>query len=603
MTTQLLVAQENSMQQYISKDKAALVANLSPYKTYKKLDTATTNKFEVSKMVAPMLLGIAGGEISEDKIKKIQESLAKPEKIGLEIEKEVYLWMQKPDNPSDEIYLGESNPLFFNVIIPITDGKKFRKFLDELFGVEKTKQMIPTGDAMNMIHDKMLINWNKNRLIISGSTVGESFFEEPEQFQERNKKMLLQHATALGKVTTANSIAQDGDYQKHLQKDADFDFWMDYNNFMPPVDQVPAQARELAESMIKFLGDIKLGGNAFMKKAEAQLLIEMYMNDAMARVMESTYKYKLNKNFFKYIDNTNLMGMYSMAISPEGFFRSYGVEAYKVLKQTKEGTLITNALDILDIFVGEEEIFTLLKGDMLIAVTDIKIVERETKDFEYNEETDKWEEVNSTSKEPMPIAVMMMSYGSEENIMKFVDLGANAGVLSKKSDGVWAIGGAKEELGVDIFIIVHDGILMVTNDATMPENLKSGIAKDKQLDSKDVKDITSYVQYGFADVSKMIPKAKEIIKTMGGLSESEEKIMSRVEKTIKRVELKTFTAKGNEITSEFNLKMVDPEGNVLQTLVDGLMKMNEMQNSSSEEESPEEKRKEQIKENDGTKKL
>ena len=45
--------------------------------------------------------------------------------------------------------------------------------------------------------------------------------------------------------------------------------------------------------------------------------------------------------------------MYMMAVNLEGMMSSYGTELYKVLENTKEGLMITNIMDIIDIFVDD----------------------------------------------------------------------------------------------------------------------------------------------------------------------------------------------------------------------------------------------------------
>lgn len=592
MATQLLVAQEKSMQRFIAKDKAAFVATLSPYKTYSKLDKATKDKYNVSEILAPMLLGMAGGDMSEENVKKVETDLADTKKAGLNTQEDIYVWAQRPDQMSQD----DPEAMLISLVLPVTDGDKFRSFLDGLFGADKIKSMIPKGDALNMVHNGMLINWNKERLIITASTSEQSFFEEREEFEKRQSEMYLEHASALGTVTIDNSIVKDADYQKQIQKEADFSFWMDYNNLMPPLAQVPMEARELIGSLYDLVGGIKLSGHGYAKKGEGEFTTTMYANESMTRVFDQAYNLRINKDFFKYVDNTNLMGMYTLAMSPKGFMDAYSSEVYKALKKSKEGTLVTNMFDIMDIFIDEEEIYTLLKGDMLFAVTDIKVMDRKSSDFEYNEETDKWEEITTTAKEPMPLAVMMFSYGSEENIMKFIDLGSNAGVLSKRADGVWAVGGVKEEIGVDMFIIVKDGVLMFTNDENITKNI-NGLPKNKQMPAKAVKDITSFIQYGFLDAGKMIATSKTTMKEMGQVFPEE---LATVEENLSKFEIKTFAPEGNQIKSDMRLIFKDKEANSLQIMVDGMLKVIENQTSRSEEPMYDDQ---EVEEEDGTKKL
>ena len=592
MATQLLVAQENTMQRFIDKDKAAFIATLSPYQTYSKLDKATTDKYNVSEILAPMLLGIAGGDMSEENVKKVEQDLADTKKVGLNTQEDIYIWAQRPNEMNEE----DPEALFINLIVPVTDGDKFRSFLDQLFGADKIKSMIPKGEALNMVHNGMLINWNKERLIITASTSEQSFFEEREEFESRQSEMYLEHAKSLGSVTLDNSLAKDTDYQQQLDKDADFSIWMDYNNLMPPLTQVPMQARDLVGSLYDLVGGIKISGHGYAKKGEGEFTTTMYANESMARVFNQAYNLKINKDFFKYIDNTNLMGMYTFAMSPKGFMDSYSSEVYKALKKSKEGALVANMLDIVDIFIDEEEIYTLLKGDMLFAVTDIKVLDRKSSDFEYDEETDKWEEITTTVKEPMPMAVMMFSYGSEENIMKFIDFGANAGVLSKRADGVWAVGGVREEIGVDMFVIIKDGVLMFTNDENITKNL-NGLPKNKQMPAKAVKDITTLVQYGFLDAQKMISTSKSTMKEMGQTFPKE---LATVEENLNKFEIKTFAPEGNQIKSDMRLIFKNKDANSLQIMVDGMLKVMESKMGGRDEEPVYDEEEESE---DGTKKL
>ena len=112
MTTQLLFAQGVSMQNFISKDQSIFISNFTPYTTYNKLDTATTNKLDISKRLAPLLMGMTGADMSVDNINTIESKLAASKETGVEMLQDMYMWVQKPSKPNHEIYDGASNPLY-----------------------------------------------------------------------------------------------------------------------------------------------------------------------------------------------------------------------------------------------------------------------------------------------------------------------------------------------------------------------------------------------------------------------------------------------------------------------------------------------------------
>lgn len=581
LTTAAAVSAQNSVQQYISKKDALVVMNMSPYTTYQKLNKETREEYKASETIARMLMQMAGKEATEKELKAMKAKLEDSKKIGVETQKDVYMWVQRPANPRDELYENDPEAMFVNVILPVLDGGKFRSFLDDLFGMERTKKMIPAGDAMNMINNSMLINWNKNRLVMSFTTSDQSFFEEYDEYQERVRKMLFQHANDLGKVTKETSLAQDTDMQNYVKNDADFSVWMDYGNFMNlSMADMPAQAMETFESLMDIFGDMKIGANGYFNNGEAKISTTTFSGEKMGEIMRKSYTTSINKNFFKYINNTNLMGLYSMSMNFEAFMRDYGNVIYDALDNTKEGKLVNNMIDIVDIFIDEDEIYQLFKGDMLVALTDIRIVEQKSYKYEYNEKTDDWEEVPTTRKEMMPIVSMMLSHGNKANIMKFIELGANAGVLSKRAEGVWGIGGSKEEIGTEVFVMVKDDMILISNDEDLANNA-NGFPKNKQLDGKTIKAMADYVQYGFMDAKKVLDNLRSAGEKM---ENPMPKQLDEVGQLFSRMELYTLRPEGNILKSEMRMVMKDKNTNILQTMVDGMMQMRGSKSGSSEED-------------------
>ena len=592
MTTQLLFAQGVSMQNFISKDQSIFISNFTPYTTYNKLDTATTNKLDISKRLAPLLMGMTGADMSVDNINTIESKLAASKETGVEMLQDMYMWVQKPSKPNHEIYDGASNPFTVNLVMPVTNLDMLTTFLTELFGQDKMSTAAVNNGVRSLIYNQTLVNWSKERIIIARSTMTKGFFDDENSFNNRINTVLGMHAEALVSLQPNASIQKDANYQKHLHKDSDMDFWLDYQTIAFSEQDMPAQFRALYKSVMEFATDMKIGANGFLKDGEATLMIESYTGEAMTRIMAASYDTKVNKEFFKFLDKDELIAMYMMAMNMEGMVSGYGTELYKVLEQTKEGMMITNVLDIIDIFVDEQEIYSLLKGDIMMAVTGVQSIERSITDYEYNEDKDTWEEVAKTKKEVIPTAAMMLSYGKEENIMKFVKLASNAGVISKKEAGVWTIGGLKEDLGFDVYVVVKEGVLMLTNDAAIVKNINVGFPKSKQLDAKFVKDASEYIQYGFMDFEKLMAAVKL------GSEEMEIALpaqMDKLEKTFDRVEMISRAPKGNEMTSELRLVMKDKNTNVLQSMFGVGADLVKMMLSGASKMTPEEEK--------GTKKL
>ena len=165
-------------------------------------------------------------------------------------------------------------------------------------------------------------------------------------------------------------------------------------------------------------------------------------------------------------------------------------------------------------------------------------------------------------------------------------------MISKKEAGVWTIGGLKEDLGFDVYVVVKEGVLMLTNDAAIVKNINVGFPKSKQLDAKFVKDASEYIQYGFMDFEKLMAAVKL------GSEEMEIALpaqMDKLEKTFDRVEMISRAPKGNEMTSELRLVMKDKNTNVLQSMFGVGADLVKMMLSGASKMTPEEEK--------GTKKL
>jgi len=366
---------------------------------------------------------------------------------------------------------------------------------------------------------------------------------------------------------------------------------------------MPREARGLFEALSKLTDKTIFTGQGYFKQGEAQIKTSMSMNETMKRVTDAAYgKGGMNKKFFKYIDKTNLMGLYTFSMDLKGFMMTYGQEIHRVLKEqdTKETRIAMNLMDIVDIFLDEEETYELLTGDMMIALTDMRVTKREVSDFQYNEETNDWEEQTEMVEEVMPVMNLMMAYGNETNIRHFIDLAVNVGGLEKKQEGVWTIPEIKEKAGANVYIILTDGILMITNDDQVVKNLK-GFPASKQLPAATVNELAGYVMYGMLDATKVSEVAQKAYAKQEGGVPSE---IMELEKVVDKIEVKSMNPENQGFQNNLYVQLKDKNTNALQFVLDNAEKMmtGGRSSSSSEEEAPTEEY-EEVEEEDGVKRL
>lgn len=594
-------AQKSTMQRFIAQERLVFVVNMHPSSTYNKLNKETKDKYRINELIAPILLKFSSGQPSEKEIKKVSEQLSDPSKVGINVKDDIYIWGQRPKAQNERSYTASAmENMIISMVIPVTDNKKFKNFLSNIIAESQQKEIITAGSNSTMVNNEVIVTWNNERVILSSSTLEHNFFEDRKDFEERRNKTLLQHASDLTKVDPKKSIENNKSFKASLDKEADINFWGDYGKLVLDPSIMPMEMRGLFTALSKLTDNTILSGQAYFKNGEAEIKTSMSLNPPMKRVTDAAYnKRKVNKKFFKYIDKTNLMGMYSFSMDLKSFMMAYGQEIHKVLKEqdTKETRIAMNMMDIMDIFLDEEETYELLTGDMMIALTDMRVVKREVADFKYNEESNSWEEEIEMVDGVVPIMSLMLSCGNEVNIRHFIDLGVNVGELVKKQEGVWMVPAFKEDLGTDFYIILKDGTLIMTNDDQIAKNV-NGLPVTKQLSPSSVTELSNYVMYGMLDATQISRVAK---KAYAQNKENVPNDIMELEKIFSKMEFKSITPENKDFQTNFYCRMKDENTNALQFLLDYVENMiNQTNNGSSEKTIPYE---EEDEEEEGVKRL
>ncbi len=603
--TSMAFSQQSTMQRFIDKEQVVFVMNMHPGSTYDKLNKETKDKYKINEVIAPMLLQFAGGQPSEELVKKVAAQLEDPSKVGINIKDDVYMWGQRPTTRSEELYKSSDvNVMMVNTVIPVTNSKKFESFLEEIMSADSKKDIVTKGKNSMVLRNDVIATWNSERVIIAGTTMEHNFFEDYDEYKMRRSSALTMHVEDLIKLDPKQSLEGDKSFAASLDKEADMSFWADYGNLIMDPSMMPREARGLFEALSKLTDKTIFTGQGYFKQGEAQIKTSMSMNESMKRVTDAAYgKGGMNKKFFKYIDKTNLMGLYTFSMDLKGFMMTYGQEIHRVLKEqdTKETRIAMNLMDIVDIFLDEEETYELLTGDMMIALTDMRVTKREVSDFQYNEETNDWEEQTEMVEEVMPVMNLMMAYGNETNIRHFIDLAVNVGGLEKKQEGVWIVPEIKEKAGTEVFIILTDGILMITNDDQVAKNLK-GFPASKQLPAATVNEWSGYVMYAMLDATKISEVAqKAYAKQEGGVPNE----IMELEKVLDKIEVKSMSPENEGFQNNLYVKLKDKNTNALQFILDNAEKMmtGGRSSSSHEEKEPEEKYEDVEEEEEGVKRL
>ena len=301
------------------------------------------------------------------------------------------------------------------------------------------------------------------------------------------------------------------------QRRSDFHLWMDYSFFMESIGSqstyglVPGGGGPAAMSMMKdvlgiFYADTYLSMGLNFENGKMAIEYDLFFNDEMKRLYKGIYDVKFNKKFLRYVkESDQFFGYYYINYNVKNAIKEGKSLMYKLLEATPQyGAMAADAMRILGIFIDEEAIGNLLRGDMFVSFSGLQTVPVQTTSWEFDEDFN-FSPKDTIVLKTFPVFTGMLSYGNEKDIMKFVNLGLNSQVLTK-------VGGYyKFEIpgeGFDVFMAMKKGVLIFTNDRDLvAKRLDTGYPRSERLSKKHRKALCDNTASIFWDIPKTIRAA------------------------------------------------------------------------------------------------
>ena len=292
-----------------------------------------------------------------------------------------------------------------------------------------------------------------------------------------------------------NSINLNKKYNAASANTSDVHVWVDYSYFMETMKNssggaygmMGSEAAMAMDAMQGFMGvfysDTYMSLGMNFQDGKLAISSEMFVNGDMQRFYNSAFDAKFNKKMLRYIQGgKDMFGYFYMNYNIKNSIDEGKALMHKVLKSTPQyGAMADDAMNILGIFIDEEAIGNLLKGDMLFAVSGMKMMEVTKHTFDMDEDFNLIAKDTVVVKK-MPVFTALASYGNKKDIMKFVDLGIHSGVITKEG-AYYKM--TVPELNINLFMALQKGIMVFTNDQDLIANkLEKGFARKKRLGKK-----------------------------------------------------------------------------------------------------------------------
>ncbi len=342
-----------------------------------------------------------------------------------------------------------------------------------------------------------------------------------DERQQAQNKGTLDFAKQLLIGKPPRNILQNNSYKKSLGKGGDEAMvWMnDFSKFykeMLPKDLLgPANPYEFL-NLDEIYGGMTLTGRLNFEEDQAVMGMEYTMNDALAKAYKPMYNGKFNKNFLSYINEDRLLGYLNVNLSTQGILEAYPSLIETMFTGKKEGAdskaetiaaATTSITRLFSLLIDEEGASKIIRGDMLLLLTDLREKEVTYVDYEYDEDYN-YKKIKKTKTETVPDFLFLFTSEEEKMFKNFMKIG----VSEKKVDyqnGIYFID-ASGSNPFDIHVMYHDNTVFIGSSLEHLSQIRKGTypAKLSNQLKKDIRNnATSFYINGKSIVSRIPSEA------------------------------------------------------------------------------------------------
>lgn len=495
-----------------------------------------------------------------------------PAEVGINLAPKSYFFVE----PADSLWVT-------GFLFQIQELSLFEKLVSSLVrSSDNQMRMNQKGGFQYLLQNNMVVAWSKNVGVVMNIDGDESFisrsidyadtlaYEKSEEMQAEFKVLKINALiNFIPKILTPRSkpISTQPNYKAFSSQNFDMGFWINMgkintvlykNTPKPPSDLFPIES--FTQTMAELSKDTYFHGLGFFEKGELKFRFENHVNPKMASAMLGVYDKRPNPQMLNYINAQNLLGIMSFAIDVEKFANSMWAYYEPLLENVpKTGRKIKSWIDVLGVVIDEKAVYGLMKGDMILAITDVKELETTYTSYEYDEEYNPIT-VDKKKKEKLPIFSVLASIGNKDHFNKVLKLIESNDLLTVEKDYYKL---KHDKVGVPFYLAVQNDMLIFTNDTDLVEKyLKTGVPDSVKL-KPDWQNLLK--QHAFLYLMDF----KGMIKAMLNFriwESADKRTLENLKGMLDNLQVSGFTQKGNVIYSEAIWQMSQKDQNVINQL-------------------------------------
>jgi len=287
-------------------------------------------------------------------------------------------------------------------------------------------------------------------------------------------------------------LSANGQYQTAKANNADLHFWMDYNYFLDEYKQTTSGFADMSDDKMAPFVDMatkfvyEIYGNSFLswglsfEQGKMAVRTEQFFNQKMKNFYAGIKKVKFNKKFFKHVEGgEDLFGYAYFNANIKNAIEEGRTVMHQILKSDPNyGLAASDAMKILGIFIDEEAIGNLFKGDLLLSFSGMQKIEVKETIYDYDEEFN-FIEKDTLMETEVPNMTALATFGNRKDIQKFIDLGIHTDVLKRDGD-FYKI--EEPNSGFSFYLAIEKKMLIFSNNREkLVSSLENGFKKDRRL--------------------------------------------------------------------------------------------------------------------------
>ncbi|GIV31562.1 MAG: hypothetical protein KatS3mg029_0913 [Saprospiraceae bacterium] len=371
-----------------------------------------------------------------------------------------------------------------------------------------------------------------------------------------------------------NDLTKQPQFVAHLDQPADMRFWMDYDGFRKLFFQTAAASmartadnttRQVLDAMQHFndlvYGNMRMYGHGSMENGLMQVQAWQYFDSRLAPFLEGVTQARTSRRLRKYIlDDGQLFGYYHINIDNEALVEEGKALVHTLLRQMPEGGRLADAaFSTLGVFIDEQAIADLVKGEFLMYVSGMQWAPVKKKVYDYDEDFN-YIEIDTVEFEQVPRICMLVPYGRRSQLGKFIELGEEAGVLVPDGKRYRL---ELPGIGWTMYLAMEKGMLILTNDEQLTSRyLRSGLPCKRRIGKAHIRALRRNSLNMYWDVENTF---EAIAEQMVNESPQMADMFMRMANLLKSVEVTQgrFVKEGNYLRTESHVHLSDDKANFL----------------------------------------